>query len=175
MSSSSSGGVPRDEKRAREHRMRQTAKKQVQRAEMVLNKYRARAAQILHAEGLHGGAAGAGGGSSAGSAGAEQRRASYVYRILRHRETGVRVRVLDTEAPDAPASVKGDAVHRYAVECETHGLMGGSFVSAKAALRAARRSDEWCSTCSGLMSAKPKARNRAKLTGKHARRDAFLP
>ncbi|HWG27654.1 hypothetical protein [Actinospica sp.] len=169
MSSSNTGGVPQDEKRARERRMRQTAKKQVQRAEVVLNKYRARAAQILHAEGLHG--------AADGTAGAEKpRRAPYVYRILRHRETGVRVRVLDTEAPEAPASVKGEAVHRYAVECETHGGKGGSFDSPKAALRAARRSDEWCSMCAGLMSATPKVRNRARLTGKHQRRrDELLP
>ncbi|HTJ67198.1 MAG TPA: hypothetical protein VL551_06680 [Actinospica sp.] len=156
MSSSSSGGVPQNEKRAREHRMRQTAKKQVHRAEVVLNKYRARAAQIMHAEGLHGG-------------GEKPERAAYVYRILRHRETGVRVRVLDCEAPDAPASAKGEAVHRYLVECQTHGVKGDSFVNAKAALKAARRSDEWCSECSGLMSATPKTRNRARLTTKHRR------
>ena len=172
MSSSNTGGVPQDEKRARERRMRQTAKKQVHRAEVVLNKYRARAAQILHAEGLHGGA-----GDTAGTGGTEQQqRAPYVYRILRHRETGVRVRVLDTEAPGAPASVRGEAVHRYAVECETHGTKGGSFDSAKAALKAARGSDEWCSMCADLMSATPKVRNRARLTGKHVRRrDELLP
>jgi hypothetical protein len=172
MSSSSSGGVPQYEKRARDRRMRQTAKKQVQRAEMALNKYRARAAQILHAEGLQGGAVG-----TEAAGGAEKpRRSGYVYRILRHRETGVRVRVLDTEAPDAPAAVKGEALHRYAVECETHGTLGGSFANAKAALSAARRSDEWCTMCASLMSAKPKARNRARLTGKHSRRgDDVMP
>lgn len=163
MSSSNSGGVPQNEKRARERRMRQTAKKQVHRAEVVLNKYRARAAQIMHAEGMSGAAE-------------KEQRATYVYRILRHRETGVRVRVLDVEAPDAPASIKGDAVHRYLVECETHGIKGGSYANAKAALRAARRSDEWCQMCAGLMIAKPKVRNRARLTGKHTRRrDALLP
>jgi hypothetical protein len=171
MSSSSSGGVPQHEKRARDRRMRQTAKKQVQRAEVVLNKYRARAAQILHAEGL----SGAGGTEAAGGA-EKQRRSGYVYRILRHRETGVRVRVLDTEAPDAPADVRGEALHRYAVQCETHGTDGGSYANAKAALRAARRSDQWCTMCAGLMSAKPKARNRARLTGKHSRRgDDLMP
>ena len=163
MSSAGSGGVPQNEKRARDRRMRQTAKKQVQRAEVVLNKYRARAAKILHAEGLSGGAE------------KKPERAAYVYRILRHRETGVRVRVLDIEAPDAPASAKGEAVHRYLVECETHGIKGDSFSNAKAALRAARRSDEWCSMCAGLMAATPKTRNRARLTGKHSRRDDLLP
>ena len=161
MSSSNTGGVPQHDKRARERRMRQTAKKQVHRAEVVLDKYRARAAKIMHAEGL--------------GAGAEQpERAAYVYRILRHRETGVRVRVLDCEAPDAPASAKGEAVHRYLVECETHGVKGDSFVNAKPALKAARRSDEWCSTCAGLMLAAPKTRNRARLTGRHKRRDSLL-
>jgi hypothetical protein len=142
--------------------MRQTAKKQVQRAEVVLNKYRARAAQILHAEGMSGRAE-------------EPERAAYVYRILRHRETGVRVRVLDCEAPDAPASAKGEAVYRYLVECETHGVKGDSFTNAKAALRSARRSDEWCSMCAGLMAATPRTRSRARLTGKHSRRDEYLP
>jgi hypothetical protein len=163
MSSAGTGGVPQHDKRARDRRMRQTAKKQVQRAEVVLNKYRARAAKILHAEGL------------SGSAEKKPERAAYVYRILRHRETGVRVRVLDVEAPDAPASAKGEAVHRYLVECETHGIKGDSFVNAKAALSAARRSDEWCSMCAGLMMATPKTRNRARLTGKHSRRDDYLP
>ena len=138
MSSSNPGGVPQHEERAREHRMRQTAKKQVHRAEVVLAKYRARAAKILHAEGL------------SGAAGKPERTA-YVYRILRHRETGVRVKVLDCEAPDAPASAKGEAVHRYLVECETHGVKGDSFANAKAAVRAARRSDEWCTMCAGLV------------------------
>jgi hypothetical protein len=166
MSTSGSGGVPQHDKRLRERRMRHTAKKQVHRAEVVLNKYRARAAKILHAEGL----------SGAAEQQQEQQRPGYVYRILRHRETGVRVRVLDIEAPDAPASAKGEAVHRYLVECETHGVKGDSFVNPKAALRAARRSDEWCQACADLMSATPKTRNRARLTGKHSRRrDDLLP
>jgi hypothetical protein len=155
MSGHGGGGVPQDQKKARERRMRNTAKKQVHRAEEALHKYRARAAAILNAEGLQGdGAEG-------------KRQDAYVYRILRHRETGVRVRVLDTEAPDAPASAKANAFHRYSVECQTHGTTGDSFVSAKAALAAARHSDEWCSVCADLMSAKPKARSRARLTSKH--------
>ena len=155
MSGGGSQGVPQDEKRAREHRMRYSAKKQVERTEMVLNKYRARAAAIMHAEGLHGTK--------------EELPRGYVVKILRHRETGVRVRVLDNEAPDAPESAK-TAVHRYAVECETHGTMGDSFDSVKAAMTAARRSNEWCSQCAGLMSATPKARNRARTMAKHTRR-----
>ena len=140
--------------------MRQTAKKQVHRVEQALHKYRAQAAAILHAEGLHG-------------SDTEVKQDRYVYRILRHRETGVRVRVLDCEAPDAPASAKAYAVHRYAVECETHGTQGDSFVNPKAAMKAARRSDEWCSVCAGLMSARPKTRNRARL---HVRKGGeYLP
>lgn len=163
MSTSGSGGVPQDQKKARERRMRQGAKKQVHRAEEALHKYQARAAEILKAEGLHGGDE-------------AQRERGYVHRVLRHRETGVRVRVLDCEAPDAPAAAKADAVHRYAVECETHGTRGDSFDSDKAALAAARRSNEWCSVCADLMSSRPKARNRARLTGKHVRHGGeFLP
>lgn len=160
MSGDGSGGVPRERKKVREG-MRQTAKKQVHRAEEALHKYRAKAAEILHTEGLHGG-------------GAEEReQRGYVYRILRHRETGVRVRVLDCEAPDAPASARTYAVHRYAVECETHGTQGDSFVDPKAAVKAARHSDEWCSVCSGLMSARPTTRNRARL---HVRKGGeYLP
>ena len=153
--SGGSGGVPQDQKKARERRMRNTAKKQVHRAEEALNKYRARAAAILNAEGLQ----------ADGDEG--KRPDTYVYRILRHRETGVRVAVLDTEAPDAPASAKANALHRYLVECQTHGTIGDSFASAKAALAAARRSDEWCSECASLMSAKPKARNRARTTSRY--------
>ena len=138
--------------------MRQGAKKQVHRAEEALHKYRARAAAILHAEGLHGD-------------GIEQeRRQTYVYRILRHRETGVRVRVLDNEAPDAPAEAKAYALHRYSVECQTHDTVGDSFVSAKAALTAARRSDEWCSICMSPMSAEPKSRARMRASAINARR-----
>jgi hypothetical protein len=138
--------------------MRHSAKKQVERAEMTLHKYRARAAAILHAEGLHGSG--------------EEPHSSYVYKILRHRETGVRVRVLDTQAADAPPLDGTDVVHQYEVECQTHGTMGPSFAAARAALAAARRSDEWCVQCAGLMSAQPKARNRARANsnGKHARR-----
>jgi hypothetical protein len=136
--------------------MRHSAKKQVERAEVVLNKYRARAAAILHAEGLHGGE--------------QEPRSSYVYKILRHRETGVRVRVLDTQAADAPSLEGTDVVHQYEVECQTHGTMGPSFAAARAALAAARRSDEWCVQCAGLVLAQPKARNRARGEAKHARR-----
>ena len=135
--------------------MKNGAKKHVHRAEEALHKYRARAAAILNAEGLQGD----------GEQGV--RHDTYVYRILRHRETGVRVRVLDNEAPDAPASARENAFHRYSVECQTHGTTGDSFISAKAALAAARRSDEWCSVCASLMSAKPKARNRARTTTKY--------
>lgn len=160
MSTGKTGGVPQEQKKARERRMRQTAKKQVHRVEQALHKYRAQAAAILHAEGLH------------GAADTEEKQ-RYVYRILRHRETGVRIRVLDCEAPDAPASAKTYTVHRYAVECESHGTRGDSFVSPKAALKAARHSDLWCSVCAGLMSARPKTRNRARLHVRHG--GEYLP
>jgi hypothetical protein len=138
--------------------MRPGAKKQVHCAEEALHKYRAQAAAILHAEGLH------------GDRTERERRQTYAYRILRHRETGVRVRVLDTEAPDAPAESRAYALHRYSVECQTHDMVGDSFVSAKSALAAARRSDEWCSVCMNLMSAPPKARARMRASAAHFRR-----
>jgi hypothetical protein len=142
--------------------MRPGAKKQVHRAEEALHKYRAQAAAILHAEGLH------------GDGTEHERRQAYVYRILRHRETGVRVRVLDTEAPDAPAESRAYALHRYSVQCQTHDTVGDSFVSAKAALSAARRSDEWCSVCMSLMSVEPKTRARMRTSATHSRRDQSL-
>lgn len=150
------GGMPQGEKQDVEGRMRHSAKKRVEQAESALHKYRAKAAAILHAEGLHGST--------------EEPHSSYVFKILRHRETGVRVRVLDTQAVDAPSMEGSDVVHRYEVECQTHATRGPSFASARSALSAARRSDEWCAQCAGLLSAQPKTRSRAKANGRHARR-----
>lgn len=127
--------------------MRYSAKKRVERAEIALHKVRARAAAILHAEGLHGSS--------------EEPHSTYVFKILRHRETGVRVRVLDTQAVDAPPTDGADVVHRYEVQCQTHDTRGPSFASARAALTSARRSWEWCAPCAGLMAAPPKPRRRA--------------
>ncbi|HEX4789893.1 MAG TPA: hypothetical protein VH372_15610 [Actinospica sp.] len=125
---------------------------------MALYRYRAKAAAILHAEGLHGSA--------------EEPHSSYVYKILRHRETGVRVRVLDTQAADAPPAEGADIVHQYAVECQTHGTAGPSFAGARAALAAARRSHEWCTRCADLQSAQPEPHgpDRNRANGGHARR-----
>lgn len=159
---------PQDEMRAREQRMRSSAKKQVERAESMAHKYRAKAAAILHAEGLH--------------EPKDAPRPGYVFKILRHRETGVRVRVLDTLAEDAPSMNDTDVVHQYLVECQTHGTIGPSFASTRAALASARRSDEWCAQCADLMSAQRTTRGRAhgngkangktdgKASGKHGRR-----
>jgi hypothetical protein len=142
--------------------MRASAKKRVEHAELALHRYRAKAAAILHAEGLHGST--------------EEPHSSYVFKILRHRDTGVRVLVLDTQAADAPSMDGTDVVHQYEVECQTHGVRGPSFANTRSALAAARRSDEWCTQCAGLMAAQPKARNRAAKNGRHARRrDDVLP
>lgn len=127
--------------------MRYSAKKRVEQAELALHKVRARAAAILHAEGLHGST--------------EEPHSTYVFKILRHRETGVRVRVLDTQAVDAPSLDGTDVVHRYEVQCQTHDTRGPSFASARAALTSARRSWEWCAPCAGLMAAPAKPRRRA--------------
>jgi hypothetical protein len=157
-------GVPQHEKRAREHRMRESAKAQVARADLALNKYRARAAAILHAEGMHGEQ--------------EEPHSTYVFKILRHRETGVRVRVLDTLADDAPAREGTDVVHQYLVECQTHRRAGPSFASARAAMASARHPEDWCTHCASLMQAKPKARSRARTSaggGRTRRRDNIWP
>jgi hypothetical protein len=162
-----SGGVPQTEKRAREHRMRDSAKKQVARADLALHKYRARAAAILHAEGMH-------------ADGREEPHSTYVFKILRHRETGVRVRVLDTLADDAPEREGKDIVHQYLVECQTHGQTGPSFASARAAMASARHPEEWCTHCASLAKAQPKARSRARTAaggegGRVRRRDDVWP
>ena len=156
-------GVPQSDKRARERRMvSYSAKKQVQRAEVALHKYRARAAAILHAEGLQGEK--------------PQSRSTYVFKILRHRETGVRVGVLDALADDAPARVDGDVVHQYRVECQTHRQPGPSFASARAAMASARHPEQWCTQCEGLMRARPKARNRTRADAdKRTWRDDVWP
>jgi hypothetical protein len=156
--------------------MRHSAKKRVEQAEIALHRYRAKAAAILHAEGLN--AAGlhaeglhAEGLHAAGPHGsAVEPHSGYVYKILRHRETGVRVRVLDTQAADAPPMEGADIVHQYAVECQTHGTRGPSFAGARAALAMARHSDEWCAQCAELSSTRSKAHGRAGTNGKHARR-----
>lgn len=151
-----SHGVPQGEKRARERRMRHSAKKQVEQAELALHKYRARAAAIMHAEGF----------------GVEKEAAPtpYVFKILRHRETGVRVRVLDTLADLAPERGADDVVHQYLVECATHGQTGSSFASARAAMASARHPEQWCTHCADLDKARPKARSRARTTAAEARR-----
>jgi hypothetical protein len=156
--------------------MRHSAKKRVEQAEMALHRYRAKAAAILHAEGFHGasfhgvGLHGADLNGPGLHGSAEEPHSSYVYKILRHRETGVRVRVLDTQAADAPSMEGADIVHRYAVECQTHGTRGPSFAGARAALAKARRSNEWCMQCAYLPSTQPKPRDRAGATGKRTRR-----
>jgi hypothetical protein len=131
--------------------MRNSAKKRVEQAELVLHKYRAKAAAIMHAEGMHGSG--------------EEPHSTYVYKILRHRDTGVRVRVLDTQAADAPPMDGTDVVHQYEVECQTHDTRGPSFASARTALAAARRSDEWCAQCAELRSTQPRARGRTRANG----------
>ena len=157
-------GVPQHEKRARDNRMRESAKAQVERADLALHKYRARAAAILHAEGMHGER--------------EEPHSTYVFKTIRHRETGVRVRVLDTLADDAPEREGKDVVHQYLVECQTHGQTGPSFASARAAMASARHPEEWCTQCESLMRARPKARSRARTTdagGRTRRREDIWP
>lgn len=148
-------GVPRSGQSAR-RQLRGSTKAQVGRAELALYRYRARAAAILHAEGLH-----------------EEGRASrsaYVFKIVRHRETGVRVRVLDTLADDAPPQAGDDIVHQYLVECQTHEYAGPSFASARAAMVSARRPEQWCPQCADLVRDLADARARDGAgAGAHAR------
>jgi len=114
--------------------MRQNAKKEVERAEIAVQRVRAKAAALL--------------------APGPPKPGAYVHKILRHRDTGVRVRVLDTQAPDAPAGLF-DLPLRYVVECETHGGSPQSFATAGAAMGAARRSYEWCEGCAQVMGPRP--------------------
>jgi hypothetical protein len=114
--------------------MRQNAKKEVERAEIALQRMRAKAAAVLAPE--------------------PPKQGTYVYKILRHRDSGVRVRVLDTQAPDAPAGLF-DLPLRFVVECETHGGSPQSYATAGAAMGAARRSYEWCEGCAQVMGPRP--------------------
>jgi hypothetical protein len=135
--------------------MQETAKKQVQRTEVALNKMRAKAAALLAPD--------------------EPKQSSYVYKILRHRETGVRVRILDTRAPDAPAALF-DLPERYVVECETHGTATRSFPTTGAAMAAARDSAQWCPGCADLEAVRPRVRQRARAHGgggHHPKTDRF--
>jgi hypothetical protein len=141
-------GIPRSDHPAHRRRARASTKAQLGRAEMALHAYRARAAAILHAEGLH--------------EEREQPHSSYVFKIVKHRETGVRVRVLDTLADDAPQRDGQDVVHQYVVQCQTHGHTGPSFASARAAMVAARRPEQWCPQCSDLARARAGLRIRVR-------------
>jgi hypothetical protein len=146
-----SHGMPRNDHPAHRWFAGNSAKAQVGRAEMALFRYRARAAAMLHAEGLH-----------------EEKEvapSTYVFKIVRHRETGARVRVLDTLADDAPPREGGDVVHQYLVECQTHWRTGPSFASARAAVVAARRPEQWCTQCADLVRARAKTRTRAREGG----------
>jgi hypothetical protein len=146
-----SHGIPRSEQPAHRRRMHGSTKAQLGRAEMTLHRYRARAAAILHAEGL--------------DERREEPRSTYVFKIIRHRETGVRVRVLDTLADDAPPQEGKDVVHQYLVQCQTHGRTGRSFASARAATVAARRPEQWCTQCADLARARTTTRKRARAGG----------
>lgn len=133
---------------------RTAAKKEVQRAEIALHRMRAKAAALLAPE--------------------HTKQSSYMYRTLRHRDTGVRVRVLDTQAPDAPAGLF-DLPLRFVVECETHGGSPQSFASLGAAMGAARRSYEWCDGCARLMGPQATARMREGVRAARRRRSRVKP
>jgi hypothetical protein len=147
--------MPRSAHPAHWRHSRNPTKAHVGRAEMALHRYRARAAAILHAEGLR--------------AEREPPHSTYVFKIVRHRETGVRVRVLDTLADDAPPQEGKDVVHQYVVECQTHGRTGPSFASARAAMVAARRPEQWCTQCADLVRAQADTRRRTRAAGREPR------
>lgn len=144
-------GIPRSERPPHRWGLHGSTKAQVGRAEMTLHRYRARAAAIMHAEGLH--------------EQGEAPHSTYVFKIIRHRETGVRVRVLDTLADDAPPQEGKDVVHQYLVQCQTHGRTGASFASARAAMVAARRPEQWCTQCADLARARATTRRRPGASG----------
>ncbi|WP_034269974.1 hypothetical protein [Actinospica robiniae] len=129
--------------------MRQNAKKEVERAEIALQRVRAKAAALLAPE--------------------LPKQSTYVYRILRHRDSGVRVRVLDTQAPDAPAGLF-DLPLRFVVECETHGGPPQSYATPGAAMGAARRSYEWCGGCAQVMGPRPAEGSRPRSHAERRRR-----
>lgn len=121
-------------------------KKEVERAEVALHRMRVKAAALLAPE--------------------SPKQSSYVYRVLRHRETGVRVRVLDTQAPDAPDG-PFELPLRYVVECESHGGSPQSYATLGAAMGAARRSWEWCERCAQVMGPRPNRRTRPYRGAEH--------
>ncbi len=131
----------REYRLVKEHRMRQGAKKEVERAEIAVQRMRAKAAALLAPE--------------------LPKQGAYVYKILRHRDTGVRVRVLDTQAPDAPAGLF-DLPLRFVVECETHGGSQQSYATVHAAMGAARRSYDWCEGCAEVMGPRPSESSRPR-------------
>jgi hypothetical protein len=101
----------------------------------------------------------------------EQR--SYLTGDYVHRLTGSRIRLLDTKAPDAPATGiapwtgPGGESLRYAVQCLDHDSELLFYRTLKEAERAVRQSPSWCPDCAALLAARPKAvkRNKAIARG----------
>jgi hypothetical protein len=135
-----SAQIPR-RRYAAEHPIRQNAKKEVERAEIALQRMRTKAAGLLAPE--------------------LPKQSMYIYKVLRHKDSGVRVRVLDTQAPDAPAGLF-DLPLRFVVECQTHGGSPQSYASVSPAMRAARHSYEWCEGCAEVMGPRRERRARAR-------------
>lgn len=92
----------------------------------------------------------------------------YVVGDYVHRDTGSKIRLLDTMAPDSPRNgvlpgpgPKGKLL-RYAVQCLDHGTGPLYFGTLREAERAMRRSTTWCPECAELAELRPKVRARNK-------------
>jgi hypothetical protein len=92
----------------------------------------------------------------------------YVVGDYVHRDTGSKIRLLDTMAPDSPRNGvlpgpgQNGKLLRYAVQCLDHGAGPLYFGTLREAERAMRRSSTWCTDCAALTELPPKVRARNK-------------
>jgi hypothetical protein len=151
----SRGNAP-EEKTARRRRLISTAKAQGHKLEIALDRARLAAARAI-----------APNPESVADDGAH-----YVVKTYVHRQTGSRIRILDTEAADSPrdgllpATDGAGRVLRYAVECLDHDSEPQYVETFKAATKAVRNSATWCDGCAPVSAMRPKVSARAKQTAK---------
>ncbi|MEZ0066325.1 hypothetical protein ABIA32_002335 [Streptacidiphilus sp. MAP12-20] len=158
-------GVPQDLKSSRRDRLTASARAQSRRIDVLLDKARVRIAAAVepdpvdvaaHLSSARDAEAALGGG--------------YVHQTHTDRRSGSFIRILDTEAADAPSdAVPAKGSKRYAVQCATHQTDAVHFAELGGARRAARHPQDWCPQCQGMAAAKTKVRNRAAAYARQVR------
>ncbi|MBO2455372.1 hypothetical protein J4573_50425 [Actinomadura barringtoniae] len=157
----SRGNAP-EAKNARRRRLIESAKARGRQLEIALDRARVRAAQAIapHDE---------------ETITAERERSRYVVKTYVHRQTGSRIRILDTEAEDGPrerllpATDGHGEIMRYAVECLDHDSEPQYYATLKDATKGVRNSAKWCKGCrqTNVPEMRPKVNARNKQLAQH--------